>query len=53
MHPPHSMLAFALLVSGYAGWALSAFEPNVKQAAVLAGRATELDDGDPRASDGP
>jgi adenylate cyclase len=45
--PAHSMLAFALLVSGYAGWALSEFEPNVRQAAVLAGRATELDDSDP------
>jgi adenylate cyclase len=45
--PAHSMLAFALLVSGYAGWALSEFEPNVKQAAILAARATELDDSDP------
>jgi adenylate cyclase len=45
--PAHSMLAFALLVSGYAGWALSVFEPNVKQAATLAARATELDDSDP------
>ena len=45
--PAHSMLAFALLVSGYAGWALSEFEPNVQQAAVLARRATELDDSDP------
>jgi adenylate cyclase len=45
--PAHSMLAFTLLVSGYAGWALSEFEPNVQQAAILAVRATELDDGDP------
>ena len=43
--PAHSMLAFALLVSGHAGWALSEFEPNVKQAATRAARATELDDG--------
>jgi tetratricopeptide (TPR) repeat protein len=41
------MLAFALLVSGYAGWTLSEFEPHVRQAATLAARATELDDSDP------
>ncbi len=45
--PAHSMLAFALLVSGYAGWALSEFDPHVKQAAALAARATELDNSDP------
>ena len=45
--PAHSMLAFALLVSGYAGWTLSEFEPHVRQAATLAARATELDDSDP------
>ena len=44
---PEYVLAFALLVSGYAGRALSEFEPNVRQAAVLAGSATELDDSDP------
>ena len=45
--PAQSMLAFMLLVSGYAGWTLSELEPQVKQAQKLAARAAELDDGDP------
>src|SRR6266849_6388354 len=45
--PAHSMLAFVLLVWGYAGWTLSEQEPQTKQAAALAARAAELDDSDP------
>jgi TolB-like protein/tetratricopeptide (TPR) repeat protein len=45
--PAHSMLAFFLLLFGYAGWTLSEQEPQVKQAAALATRAAALDDGDP------
>jgi tetratricopeptide (TPR) repeat protein len=45
--PAHSMLAFFLLVFGYAGWTLSETEPQVQQAAALATRAVALDDGDP------
>ena len=45
--PAHSMLAFVLLVWGYAGWTLSEQEPQTKQAATLAARAAELDDSDP------
>jgi adenylate cyclase len=45
--PAHSMLAFLLLVLGYAGWTLSEREPQTKRAAALAARATELDDSDP------
>ena len=43
--PAQSMLAFFLLVSGYVGWSFT--EPQVKQAAILAARAAELDDSDP------
>jgi TolB-like protein/lipopolysaccharide biosynthesis regulator YciM len=43
--PSHSMLAFALLVAGYAGW--SPDESSVDEAARLANRAAELDDNDP------
>lgn len=43
--PAHSMLAFALLVSGYLGWQLP--ETETTQAAALAARAAELDDSDP------
>ena len=43
--PAHSMLAFALLVAGYAGW--SPAESPVDEAARLANRAAELDDNDP------
>jgi len=42
--PAHSMLAFAMLVSRLFGWTLVA---PVKEAAILAKRAVELDDGDP------
>jgi adenylate cyclase len=45
--PAHSMLAFMLLVSGYAAWTLSELEPQVRQAETLATRATTLDDSDP------
>jgi len=45
--PAHSMLAFMLLVSGYAAWTLSELEPQVRQAEALATRAATLDDGDP------
>jgi len=45
--PAHSMLAFMLLVSGYAAWTLSELEPQVMQAATLAARAAELDNSDP------
>lgn len=41
----HSMLAFMLLVSGYAGWNLS--ELDVNEAGTLAARASELDNSDP------
>jgi adenylate cyclase len=43
--PAHSMLAFALLFSRHVGWL--AMEPQVKQAAIHAIRAAELDDSDP------
>ena len=43
--PAQSMLAFAMLVSRLFGWTLVA--PPVKEAAVLAKRAAELDDSDP------
>jgi adenylate cyclase len=43
--PAHSMLAFALLVAGYAGW--SPGVSPVDEAARLANRAVELDDSDP------
>jgi adenylate cyclase len=45
--PAHSMLAFMLLVSGYAAWTLSELEPQVRQAEALATRAAMLDDSDP------
>jgi adenylate cyclase len=45
--PAHSMLAFMLLVSGYAAWTLSELEPQVRQAETLGTRAATLDDGDP------
>jgi tetratricopeptide (TPR) repeat protein len=41
------MLAFMLLVSGYAAWTVWEEEMQVKQAAELAARAAELDDSDP------
>jgi len=43
--PAHSMLAFALLMSGFIGW--TSRTANLKEAADLAVRATELDGGDP------
>lgn len=43
--PARSMLAFVLLISGYLGWGL--MDPQLKEAATLAGRAAELDDSDP------
>jgi adenylate cyclase len=43
--PAYSMLAFALLLTGYIGWNFR--EPRLDEAAELAHRATELDDGDP------
>jgi TolB-like protein len=43
--PAHSILAFALLISGYLGW--SALGPRLQEAARLAARAAELDDSDP------
>lgn len=43
--PAHSMLAFAMLVSRLFGWTLVA--PPVKEAAILAKRAAQLDDSDP------
>lgn len=45
--PAHSMLAFMLLVSGYAAWTLSELEPQVRHAETLATRAATLDDSDP------
>ncbi|MGH6924582.1 MAG: adenylate/guanylate cyclase domain-containing protein, partial [Propylenella sp.] len=45
--PAHSMLAFLLLVHGYAGMTLSEKQPQVKEALALANRAVELDDSDP------
>ena len=45
--PAHSMLAFMLLISGYAAWTLSELEPEVRQAETLATRAAALDDSDP------
>jgi adenylate cyclase len=42
--PAHSMLAFMLLVSGYA-WNIMG--PQVSEAATLAARAAQLDDSDP------
>jgi TolB-like protein/class 3 adenylate cyclase len=41
----HSMLAFDLLVSGYAGW--SASDAPIEEAARFATRAAQLDDNDP------
>jgi adenylate cyclase len=43
--PAHSMLAVALLMSGFVGW--TAMTANVREAADLAARAAELDGGDP------
>jgi TolB-like protein/Flp pilus assembly protein TadD len=43
--PAHSLLAFVLLVSGYIGSRLT--DAQMQQAATLATRAAELDDGDP------
>jgi adenylate cyclase len=43
--PAHSMLAFALLMSGFIGW--TSRTANLKEAADLAVRAAELDGGDP------
>jgi Flp pilus assembly protein TadD len=43
--PAHSMLAFALFVSGYAGWIPAGTDREF--AAQLARRAAELDDSDP------
>ena len=43
--PAHSMLAFALLVSSYVGW--DGVSSDRVFAAQLAGRAAELDNGDP------
>ena len=43
--PAHSMLAFALLMSGFIGW--TSRTVNLKEAADLAVRATELDGSDP------
>jgi adenylate cyclase len=43
--PAHSMLAVALLMSGFVGW--TAVTANVKEAADLAARAAELDGSDP------
>jgi adenylate cyclase len=43
--PAHSMLAFSMLVSRLIGWTLVA--PQLKEAAALAARASELDGSDP------
>jgi adenylate cyclase len=43
--PAHSILAFALLISGYLGW--SVLERQLQEAARLAARAAQLDDSDP------
>jgi adenylate cyclase len=43
--PAHSMLAVALLMSGFVGW--TAMTANLKEAADLAARAAELDGSDP------
>jgi adenylate cyclase len=43
--PAHSMLAFALLMSGFIGW--TSRTANLKEAADLAVRAAALDDSDP------
>jgi TolB-like protein/class 3 adenylate cyclase/Flp pilus assembly protein TadD len=43
--PAHSMLAFMLMLSRLASWSFEV--PDVKQPAVLAARAAELDDSDP------
>jgi adenylate cyclase len=43
--PAHSMLAFALLMSGFIGW--TSRTANLKEAADLAARAVELDGSDP------
>jgi tetratricopeptide (TPR) repeat protein len=43
--PAHSMLAFALLMSGFIGW--TSMTANLKEAADLVVRATALDDSDP------
>jgi adenylate cyclase len=43
--PAHSMLAFATSVSRLLGW--TSIAPQVREAAVLATRAAELDDSDP------
>jgi TolB-like protein/class 3 adenylate cyclase/Tfp pilus assembly protein PilF len=45
--PAHSMLAFLVLLHGYAGWTLFDQEAQVREAAALATRAAALDDGDP------
>ena len=43
--PAHSMLAVALLMSGFVGW--TAMTANLKEAAELAARAAKLDGSDP------
>jgi TolB-like protein/class 3 adenylate cyclase len=43
--PAHSMLAFALLMSGFIGW--TSWTTNLNEAADLAVRAAELDGSDP------
>jgi hypothetical protein len=43
--PAHSMLAVALLISGFIGW--SAISENLEEAAAVAARAAALDDSDP------
>jgi len=43
--PAHSLLAFALLVSGHVGWILESHD--LQEAAELAKRAAEIDDEDP------
>ncbi|HEY6383686.1 MAG TPA: adenylate/guanylate cyclase domain-containing protein, partial [Pseudolabrys sp.] len=45
--PAHSLLAFAVLTSGYIGSRLT--EAQLNQAIAVAGRAAELDDSDPSA----
>jgi len=47
--PAQSILAFMLLMTRYAVWTSSEFEPQVKETAALAARAAQLDDSDPRA----
>src|SRR5262245_28401538 len=43
--PAHSILAFALLISGYLGW--SVLDVHLQEAVRLAARAAQLDDSDP------